>query len=250
MARLNNGTSIMKVHLNLAIGAALLSLAALSAPAFAQGKTAKACREEWQAAKDDFKAKGVTEKAYVAQCHDGGSAAAPAATPAPAPATAAPASGKTASACRDEWRANKAANQAAHITEKAYVASCLNGTAVAAPSPPAPAPSAPPQAAPPTHTAAPTPPPPSSPPASTASRPSPPPYVAPAPSGVGQFAHEAQAKASCPSDTVVWVNNKSKIYHFAGYKNYGDTKNGAFMCERQAMTEGYRAAKNEKHPGA
>jgi hypothetical protein len=46
------------------------------------------------------------------------------------------------------------------------------------------------------------------------------------------------------------VNTKSKIYHFAGYKNYGDTKNGAFMCERQAMTEGYRAAKNEKHPGA
>jgi hypothetical protein len=48
---------------------------------------------------------------------------------------------------------------------------------------------------------------------------------------------------------VVWVNLKSKIYHFAGYKNYGTTEHGAYMCEKQATTDGFRASKNEKRPG-
>jgi hypothetical protein len=34
-----------------------------------------------------------------------------------------------------------------------------------------------------------------------------------APAGKGQFATEAEAKASCPSDAVVWVNLRSKVYH-------------------------------------
>jgi len=47
-------------------------------------------------------------------------------------------------------------------------------------------------------------------------------------------------------DTVVWVNESSKIYHFAGHKNYGHTKVGAYMCERDATAAGNRAAKDEK----
>ena len=35
---------------------------------------------------------------------------------------------KTVKACQEEWRANKAANEAAKITEKAYVAKCRAGT--------------------------------------------------------------------------------------------------------------------------
>jgi hypothetical protein len=46
----------------------------------------------------------------------------------------------------------------------------------------------------------------------------------------------------------VWANLKSKIYHFSGTKNYGNTKNGAYMCERDTAAEGIRAAKNETHP--
>jgi hypothetical protein len=69
-----------------------------------------------------------------------------------------------------------------------------------------------------------------------------------APTGAGQFASENQAKARCPRDTVVWVNLDSKIYHFAGYKDYGNTKNGAYMCERDTAGGEFRAAKNEKHP--
>ena len=34
-----------------------------------------------------------------------------------------------------------------------------------------------------------------------------------APAEKGQYASEAEAKASCPSDAVVWVNSVSKIYH-------------------------------------
>ena len=234
----------MRMWLSLAMGAVLVGLAALPAPAMAQGKTAKACREEWQANKAANQAAGVTEKAYVEKCRAGAStvqpAPAPSATPAPAPVAAATASGKTAKACGEEWRANKAANQAAVVTEKAYVEKCRAGEAVAAPSAPA---SPPPPAPPPARTAAPTPP-----PASPAVKP-PATAVTPAPTGAGQFATEAQAKSHCPADIVVWVNLKSKKYHFAGYKNYGNTKEGAYMCEKQATGEGFIASKNEKHPG-
>jgi hypothetical protein len=30
---------------------------------------------------------------------------------------------------------------------------------------------------------------------------------------------------------VVWVNTKSNIYHFAGRRDYGNTKQGAYMCQ-------------------
>ena len=65
---------------------------------------------------------------------------------------------KTAKECREEWRANKAANQASGVTEKAYVAQCRGGTAPAQPTaapapPPAPAPTAAPAAPAPAPTA-------------------------------------------------------------------------------------------------
>jgi hypothetical protein len=142
--------------------------------------------------------------------------------------SAALAQAKTAKQCTEEWRANKADNQSKGITEKAYVAQCRSGTAAAQP----------PAAA--------------SPPPSRPATASPPPGARPttgaAPAGANQFSGEAQAKARCGSDTVVWVNEKSKVYHFAGSKRYGTTKEGTFMCERDAMAAGDRAAKNEKHP--
>jgi len=66
--------------------------------------------------------------------------------------------------------------------------------------------------------------------------------------GANQYAAEMQAWAHCPSDTVVWANTRSNIYHFRGTSNYGNTKAGAYMCEQDARAEGIRAAKNEKHP--
>jgi len=226
----------MKQHVaRVLASAAIVGLMALSGTmAWAQEKTATQCREEWRANKADNQAKGITEKAYVAQCRAGGGTAQTA--PAPAPAaqrTPAAAQEKTATQCRDEWRANKADNQAKGITEKAYVAQCRAGGVTAQPAPaPAPGPAPSPPAAGPKTTAAPA--------------PSPARTTAAAPTGANQFANEADAKARCPSDTVVWVNESSKIYHFAGHKNYGHTKVGAYMCERDATAAGNRAAKDEK----
>lgn len=74
------------------------------------------------------------------------------------------------------------------------------------------------------------------------------PTAAVALTGTVQFSTEAQAKAHCPSDTVVWANTNSKIYHFNDNRNYGNTKSGAYMCEADAVATGIRAPKNEKHP--
>jgi hypothetical protein len=47
---------------------------------------------------------------------------------------------------------------------------------------------------------------------------------------------------------VVWANLSSKVYHFSGYRDYGTTKKGAYMCEKDATGQGFRASKSEKHP--
>ncbi|HEY7230913.1 MAG TPA: hypothetical protein VH558_11135 [Pseudolabrys sp.] len=226
------------------VGGAIIGAMFLSVPAFAQQKTVKACTQEWQANKDANQAKGITLKAFVTQCRAGGAAqtqTAPAAT-AQKTTTAAPAATgqKTVRACVDEWRANRAANEAKGVTEKAYVADCRAGRTTAQPTlfpttqpqtrtttaPMAPAP----QQAQPRATIG------AAPPAATA------------PTGANQYATEGQAKFRCVGGTVVWANLDSKIYHFSGNKAYGQTKSGAYMCERDAQGQGLRAAKNEKHP--
>jgi hypothetical protein len=228
----------MKKQLTIMLYASVCGFLAFSSQASGQQKTAKACTEEWRANKAGFQAQGITQRAYVAGCRSGTpSAAAPAPSPtAPPPAPSAAGQQKTAKACTEEWRANKAGFQAQGITERAYVAGCRSGTPSAA----APAPM------PPTATQTPTP---AQSPA-TAARPAPAavPSASDGPIASGQFSTEAQAKASCFGDTVVWVNLTSKIYHFSGYRNYGSTKNGAYMCEKQTASQGMRPAKNETHP--
>jgi len=245
---------------------ALMSALAFShGPALAQQKTVKACEDEWRANRAANQAKGITQKAYVAECRGPAAATAPKPEPATAPkttatpaapkTTAAPASGqKTVKACQTEWRADKAANQAKGITEKAYVAQCRSGTAAAPAAPAAPArvdtPAPAPAPAAPARTTAPAPAPPPAPAApsrATAPAPAPAP-AATAASGPNHHATEALAKARCGSDLVVWANLDSKIYHFAGHSSYGHTKQGAYMCEKAALAEGVRAAKNEKRP--
>jgi hypothetical protein len=142
---------------------------------------------------------------------------------------------KTVKDCRAEWQANKAGNQAKGITEKAYVDQCRSASAPAAA--PAATKSAATPAAPPAAKPAPAP---------VPARPSP--TVGSAPSGANQFGNEALARAHCPRDLVVWANLNSRIYHFGGNKDYGNTKEGAYMCEKDALGQGIRSAKNEKHP--
>jgi hypothetical protein len=236
------------------ISAAVVGILVLSSPANAQQKTVKACEQEWQANNASNQAKGITEKAYVKNCR-ADSSAAKKPTPAAAKSTekekstktkktdkttktekkSAAVSGqqKTVKACEAEWRANKAANQAKGITEKAYVEKCRSGSSVAAPNVAPMAPSAAKEKTPPT--------------AATARTTKPGPSTG-KPAGANQYVAESQAKARCPRDTVVWANLDSKIFHFAGHGDYGHTKSGAYMCEKDAMGQGMRAAKNEKHP--
>ena len=143
--------------------------------------------------------------------------------PAAAPATAAAATkteAKTAKACAEEWRANKDVNQAKGITLKAYLAECRTGTAALQPAA-APAAPAPTTGTAPSHPA--------------------PERAAVGALGLNQFGNEAQAKSHCPRDTVVWVNLSSNIYHFAGSKDYGTTKHGAYMCQKDADQAGFHA---------
>jgi hypothetical protein len=233
--------------------------------ATAGAKTAKDCKAEWQADKAGMKARGVTQKAYVEQCR-GGSSPVVAAPQAPPPVSAAPSSEvgtssskKTAKECVAEWRADKAGMQARGVTQKAYVEQCRTGDStpsatapetkptVAAPTP---APSRPA----PTATEATPAPAPQRPAPTTTAGPAQAPVQQPsAPRSTatleaGQFADEVSAKARCPADTVVWVNLPSKIYHFAGTKNYGTTKRGVYMCEKDAIAAENRASKTESHP--
>jgi len=61
--------------------------------------------------------------------------------------------------------------------------------------------------------------------------------------GKDQFAAEGDAKASCPGEAVVWVNLRSRIYHADGSRSYGQTKQGAYMCEKASVDAGFHAAK-------
>jgi hypothetical protein len=58
------------------------------------------------------------------------------------------------------------------------------------------------------------------------------------------FATQRQAAQHCPSDSVVWVNTQTGVYHFAGERYYGRTKQGAFVCQKEADQSGYRPTRN------
>ncbi len=157
---------------------------------------------------------------------------------------------KTAKACEAEWKANKAAIQGAHKTKKAFMTECRSGTGQTAAIPqknPEPAPAAssetstqPPANAPATETRRP-----------RTARATPlerPRRGTTISTGAGEYASETEAKAHCPGETVVWANTRSKVYHFAGSRSYGTTKVGAYMCEKDTSSAGFRSAKNEKRP--
>jgi hypothetical protein len=139
---------------------------------------------------------------------------------------------KTVKACEDEWKAKRAENQKAGITQKAYVDRC-RAESDAAPGPASTTSKAVPAKEPagPAATKAP------------AAR-----KQTKAPAADNEFSTEAAAKARCPADTVVWLNTSSKVFHFASSKDYGKTKTGAYMCEKESLAAGNRAAKNEKQP--
>jgi hypothetical protein len=150
-------------------------------------------------------------------------------------AASAPASAQSiAKQCGNDWKAAKAAGTTNGQTWSEFYKSCKAQKEAGTTAAPAATPMATPAAAP---AAAP------APVATTAPKPKRTPAVA---TGEGEFANESEAKAHCPSDTVVWLNTKSHKYHFTGNRSYGTTKKGAYMCEADAKAGGGVAAKGEK----
>ena len=82
----------------------------------------------------------------------------------------------------------------------------------------------------------------------------PPPRPAPAaPAPPSPPAAAANARTSTPTTAqqppvkgMVWVNLSTKIFHREGDRYYGNTKNGKFMTEADAVAAGYREAKTKK----
>ena len=120
--------------------------------------------------------------------------------------------------CGDEWKAAKANNTTNGMTWQEFLKECRTQKESSAAPAAAPAQTYQPKPV----------------PAQTAAR----------ATGAGQFTTAAEAQARCPSDKVVWLNTKSHIYHYAGTRSYGTTKQGAYMCEADASAAGDRASKS------
>jgi hypothetical protein len=220
----------------------------------------RACAGEWKQAQAGGTTGGQAWPQFLAQCRTRqGAAASPTTAPAPAPQSgslfpwsqpsapaspaASPATGQSVMRlCASQWKDAKAAGTSAGQTWPQFLSQCRarqtstassSGGFVPA-SAPAPAPASQSgslfpwwqQSAPSTA------------PASNGG--------APSTLQAGQYTTELAARARCPSDTVVWVNTPTRIYHYSGTRFYGHTLKGAYMCEAEARTGGYRAARNRQ----
>lgn len=63
--------------------------------------------------------------------------------------------------------------------------------------------------------------------------------------GPKTYPSEDAATKACKSE-VVWLNTNSGIFHVKGTKNYGTTKDGAWVCRAAAEKAGKKPAKNEQ----
>lgn len=213
----------------------------------------RTCATEWKQAQAAGTTGGQTWPQFLAQCRtkQGSAAAAPAPAsqsgslfpwwkqPAPAAAPASNAGGSTAHQsvmrlCASRWKDAKAAGTTAGQTWPQFLARCRaseapSGGGFASAPAPAPAPSQSgslfPWQRPPA-------------PASNVG--------APSAAQAGEYATELRARGQCPSDTVVWANTSSRIYHYSGTRYYGHTRRGAYMCEAQARAAGYRASRGRE----
>jgi len=62
--------------------------------------------------------------------------------------------------------------------------------------------------------------------------------------GIKTYPSEEAASKACRSP-VVWANpNSAGVYHVKGAKFYGNTKEGAWVCQAAADAGGWHAAKN------
>ena len=224
----------------------------------------RTCATEWKQAQAAGTTGGEAWPQFLAQCRTRqGAAAAPAAAPAPqsgslfpwsqpsAPTSTAasnvgaPAGGQSVMRlCASQWKDAKAAGTTGGLSWPQFLSQCRgrqgstasSSGGFAPTSAPAPAPAPASQSGslfPWWQQSAP-----SSAPASNVG--------APSTLQAGQYPTELAARARCPTDTVVWVNTPTRIYHYSGTRYYGHTLKGGYMCEADARAAGYRAARNRQ----
>ena len=58
------------------------------------------------------------------------------------------------------------------------------------------------------------------------------------------FSNPTGFRAGQSEERQFWVNTAAGIYHYAGTRWYGNTKQEKFMSEKDAIAQGYRAARN------
>jgi hypothetical protein len=68
----------------------------------------------------------------------------------------------------------------------------------------------------------------------------------PASAALTLFDTEQEARQHCPTDVVVWLNLPSHIYHWKGMRWYSKTKNGAYVCKKEADENGNRGTLNRQ----
>jgi hypothetical protein len=54
------------------------------------------------------------------------------------------------------------------------------------------------------------------------------------------FQYEELAQRHCPTDTVVWVDFKKRVYYVKGQRLYARGNTGAFVCRQEARRNGNR----------
>jgi hypothetical protein len=58
------------------------------------------------------------------------------------------------------------------------------------------------------------------------------------------FSNSVGFRLAQSEERQVWVNTATGIYRYPGTRWYGNTKQGKFMSEKDAIAQGYRAARN------
>jgi hypothetical protein len=51
---------------------------------------------------------------------------------------------------------------------------------------------------------------------------------------------------SCNGGAPVWANDRTHVYHVQGDPYYGRTKHGHYVCERDAVKEGFHKARTSQ----
>jgi hypothetical protein len=250
-----SGSDMRNSFSSLLAAATLAFGLSVSAPNSAHAESVmKACASQWKQAQTTGATGGQSWPQFLAQCRT--SQASPASTSAPTSQSgslfpwsqpAAPASATASNVgagqsvmrlCASQWKDAKAAGTTAGQSWPQFLAQCRTrqGSAAAPSGSFAPAPAPAPQSG-------------SLFPWWQQSAPAPAPG-APTTPRAGEYTTELAARARCPSDTVVWANTPTRIYHYSGTRYFGHTRNGAYMCEADARAAGYRASRNRQREAA